>query len=271
MFDPSMQRQSNRIFGAVIGIVVDNKDPEGRYRVKVKFPWIRESSVKYTNEPDSSDFRSSWARITTPLAGSRDGEARGFFFLPEVDDEVLVMFELGDIRRPVVVGNLFNGVDKAYHDNNAQLGANNYRSFRSRSGHMIVFHDDDAAGQERIIIETKVPNTDVEVDPMERQGHTIVLDHSTEAEKIQIYDSKKENYVLIDSTNNKISVVSEQGDITLSAPLGTVRIECASLHTESTGNTSMEAGMNMKMEAGTNMDLEAGGVLTEVASKIKLN
>ncbi len=271
MFDPSMQRQSNRIFGAVIGIVVDNKDPEGRYRVKVKFPWIRESSPIYTDQPDESDFRSSWARITTPMAGSMDGEARGFFFLPEVDDEVLVMFELGDIRRPVVVGNLWNGVDKAYHENQAQGGSNNYRSIRSRSGHMIVFHDDDLAGQERIIIETKVPNSDVEVDPMERQGHTIVLDHSSGAEKIQIYDSKKENYVLIDSTNDKISVVSDNGDITLSAPNGTVRIECAVLQTESSNDTTMEAGENMKLEAATNMDLEAGGVLTEQASQIKLN
>jgi uncharacterized protein involved in type VI secretion and phage assembly len=275
MYDPSVQRQVNRIYGAVIAIVVDNKDPEGRYRIKVKYPWIKDNNPKHTNKPDVTSFVSNWARIANQMAGSGNGkDFRGAFWLPDPDDEVLVMFEHGDIRRPIIVGSLWNGYDKPIHDNSPQgpqMGQNNFRSWRSRSGHMVTFHDDKKAMKERIIIQTKVKDGEEHDDPMNRDGHLIVIDHSQGAEKIQVYDRKKENYILIDSTNDHITTESIKGDITIRAPQGTVTIECKTLITKSSEATEMSAGTTYKQESGNDMEITAGTTMNQKAATINLN
>jgi phage protein D len=80
----------------VIGVVSNVDDPDGLGRVKVRFEALGDS------------IESQWARIALPHAGND----RGFFFLPQRDDEVIVGFEQGDTRRPYVLGSLFNGRDK---------------------------------------------------------------------------------------------------------------------------------------------------------------
>jgi uncharacterized protein involved in type VI secretion and phage assembly len=91
------QHDDGRITGVVIGIVTNNQDPDRLGRVKVRFPWL------------SGGTESHWARVATPMAGN----GRGLYFLPEVDDEVLVLFERGDVRFPFVIGALWNGKDQA--------------------------------------------------------------------------------------------------------------------------------------------------------------
>ena len=84
------------VAGVAVGVVVEAQDPESRGRVKVRFPWL----------PSERGGKTSfWARVALPLAGAE----RTSFALPEVDDEVLVAFEHGDLRRPVVVGFLWDG------------------------------------------------------------------------------------------------------------------------------------------------------------------
>ena len=86
------------------------------------------------------------------------GKERGFFFMPEVDDEVLVAFDHGDVNFPYVVGVLWNNTDKppkgtkeSVFDSNKKVV--NERVIRSRSGHLIVL--DDTQGEERIVIQDK--------------------------------------------------------------------------------------------------------------------
>ena len=91
--------------------------------MKLTFPWL------------SDDYVSDWARTVQPGAG----KDRGFCVLPEVGDEVLVAFEQGDVRRPYVLGGLFNGVDTAARparstDVDGGTGAINRRSLVSRRG-----------------------------------------------------------------------------------------------------------------------------------------
>lgn len=78
-----------------IGIVTDNKDPDKLGRVKVRYPLLND------------EVESGWARIAWGAAGKE----RGTVSLPHVNDEVAVGFEHGDVRRPVILGALFNGVD----------------------------------------------------------------------------------------------------------------------------------------------------------------
>jgi phage protein D len=81
--------------GLVIGLVTNNKDPDKLGRVRVKFAAL------------GDNMEGAWARIALPGAGKDAGMA----FLPMVDDEVVVGFEHGDTRRPVVLGALHNAVD----------------------------------------------------------------------------------------------------------------------------------------------------------------
>jgi uncharacterized protein involved in type VI secretion and phage assembly len=109
--------------GVAVAVVVDNKDDSGTGRVKVRYPW-------HSQPPETF-----WARVSTPMAGAN----RGFYFMPEVGDEVLVAFEHGDLRRPYVVGSLWNGEARAPATNSD--GRNDVRLIRTRKGHTLRFDD----------------------------------------------------------------------------------------------------------------------------------
>lgn len=127
-----------RFYGVYPALVVDITDPDDGGAVKVRLPWA----------PDrGSSTYEAWARVATLMAGNR----RGSWFVPDVDDEVLVAFEGGDPRRPYVVGCLWNGQDKPPESMDA-AGNNDLKVLRSRNGVTITL--DDADGRERIKLET---------------------------------------------------------------------------------------------------------------------
>jgi uncharacterized protein involved in type VI secretion and phage assembly len=136
-------REAGLIRGVSVGVVAQNKDPEGLGRVKIQFPW-RENSDE-----------SHWARIAVPMAG----KDRGVWFLPEVGDEVLVACDAERVEHPYVLGALWNGQEAPPETNSD--GKNDIRKIRSRSGHEIIF-DDGAQG--RIDIHLK-DNKRVRMDP----------------------------------------------------------------------------------------------------------
>ena len=127
---PQAPPPTNR--GLVVGIVTDNNDPDSLGRVKVKYPWL------------APDQASDWARVVS-VGGGAD---RGISFLPEVNDEVLVGFEQGDIHYPYIIGGLWSGEDKpAITANDAvSSGKVQKRMIRTRVGHKITFDDTDGAG-----------------------------------------------------------------------------------------------------------------------------
>jgi phage protein D len=151
--------------GLVIGVVTDNQDPQGWGRVKVKYPWL------------SGEHASDWARLVA-VGG---GPERGVEFLPEIDDEVLVGFEMGDVHHPYVLGGLWNGKDQPPKKNQQIV-----------SGGRV---------QQRII--------------RSRAGHTIVLDDSDGGSSITIAD-KNGNKMMFDSGANAVSIESK-GDLTIKA------------------------------------------------------
>src|SRR5215471_15413749 len=115
------------IYGVVVAQVTNNDDPDKLGRVKLKFPWLSDS------------YESDWARMMQIGAGPDSG----MVFLPEVNDEVLVAFEFGDVRRPFVVGALFNGKDKPrLGDGLLDNGKVKRRGTVSRKGHRLIFFDD---------------------------------------------------------------------------------------------------------------------------------
>ncbi len=134
---------AERIHGLQCGLVTDNKDPEGIYRVQVKF--VR----------PNGEIKSAWARMCTRMGGKEMGIA----CLPEKDDEVLLKFVGGHPDLPVIIGAVHNGKDKIPFDNSD--GKNDERIFYSRSDHHVIFNDGD--GAEFIQCETKGGKTNVEM------------------------------------------------------------------------------------------------------------
>ena len=127
-----------RWYGVYPALVTDIKDPEGQGRVRITLPWA----------PDTAGSRyEAWARLATLMGGKN----RGSWFIPDVNEEVLVLFEGGDPRRPYVVGALWNGGDTPPESMDG--AGNNYRKVLcSRNGVKITLDDTD--GQEQYIVET---------------------------------------------------------------------------------------------------------------------
>lgn len=195
-------REPGLIRGVSVGVVAQNKDPEGLGRVKIQFPW-REN-------PDESH----WARLAVPMAG----KGRGIWFLPEVGDEVLVACDAEKIEHPYVLGALWNGKEPPPETNSD--GKNDIRKIRSRSGHEIIF-DDGAQG--RIDIHLKDNQRTVRLDP---DGVVISDDSGNQIEIKSLPGS-----ITIQS-NTKISIQSKVIDIKADASMtlqatGTLTIQGA--------------------------------------------
>jgi uncharacterized protein involved in type VI secretion and phage assembly len=193
--------QASRVSGVVVGVVTNNQDPEGMGRVKVKFPWL------------SDEDESNWARVAAPMAGKE----RGFYFLPEVEDEVLVAFEQGDVRFPYVVGSLWNGKDAPPAKNDD--GKNSVRVIKSRSGHVVRLADEDGK------------------------------------EMIEIVDKSEKNSIRIDTSQNTITITSDK-DIVLSAAQGKITLDAQEIEVKSSGNAKVEAGGNMDLKATGQMNVK---------------
>jgi uncharacterized protein involved in type VI secretion and phage assembly len=199
--------RSGRIHGVVSAIVTNNQDPDGRGRVRVRFPWI---GAKDEGE-------SWWARMAVPMAGKQQGT----WFLPEVEQEVLVAFEQGDIRFPFVIGALWNADAPPPEDN--QDGKNDTRSITSRSGAVIRF--DDADGKERI----------------------------------EILDATAKVSVVIDSDASSITITAGK-DVVIEAGDGALMLKGKGVVIESSDAVTITADADMTLEASGASTLKGASV-----------
>ncbi len=183
----------NRRTGAVVGLVTDNNDPDGWGRVKVSFPWLADGGVT-----------SHWCRIAQVYAGS----GRGSFWLPEVGDEVAVVLDRGDLSHGYVLGGIWNGEDVVPPPGNED-GANDYKIWRTRASHEIIFQDTDGG------------------------------------EKITITDGPNERHLVIDVAADTITITADPGDITFEAPQKSVTVNCKTLEVEVSNNSTWQADTTM--------------------------
>jgi uncharacterized protein involved in type VI secretion and phage assembly len=192
----------------LVGIVTDNNDPKGWGRVRVKFPTLTEEHASY------------WARVVTLGAGAN----RGFDCLPEINDEVLVAFENGDIHRPYIVGGVWNGTDappEPVQDSVTQ-GKVRLRTFKTRIGHRLQFVDEDkGAIKKGVYLQTqgnhflRYNDTDQFIE-LETAGHHVVrVDDKNR--KILIKTSGGHTYELNDQSRSMN--LTSIGDINVKAPI----------------------------------------------------
>jgi Rhs element Vgr protein len=192
----------------VVGIVTNNTDPDDQGRVKVKFPWLAEQDESW------------WARIASPMAGS----SRGFFFLPEVDDEVLVSFEHGDLTRPFIIGMLWNGKDLPPKKSSQVVGGSKVN--------------------ERLI--------------KTRAGHVISLDDTDGSEKITIVDKTGKNSITFESSSNTITIMAD-GDVSIQTKGNTKITAQQNVNVETQQNATVKATQNVDVEATGNATVKATG------------
>jgi uncharacterized protein involved in type VI secretion and phage assembly len=122
--------------GVYPAVVIANVDPANSGRVQVRLPQL--------SGPGQEGYE-AWARIATLMAGKN----RGTWFIPDVQDEVLVAFEGGDSRHPYVLGALWSDINSPPETVDID---NNRKVLRSRSGVKITLDDQD--GQQNFIVET---------------------------------------------------------------------------------------------------------------------
>jgi uncharacterized protein involved in type VI secretion and phage assembly len=240
--------------GVVVGLVTNINDPDGLGRVKVKFPWLADTE------------ESNWARPASAGGGSQ----RGLIVLPEVNDEVLVAFEHGDLSRPYIIGGLWNGNDSppasAVKDGKVLT-----RAMKTRAGHTLTLQDDDESGDGFIQIKTK-------------SGHILTL--SDNDKQIQIKTSN--NTVTLDDTGKRVEVktqshsitlddqgravkVSSGGDLVLSGPGGTLKIAAGGIELVSNTNLKLQANANLSAQANAMLDVKTSAILSIQGSLVKIN
>ena len=218
----------------LVGIVTNNQDPKGWGRVRVKFPTL-------TPEDDGNAHASYWARVVAVGAGSD----RGLDCLPEIDDEVLVAFEHGDICRPYVIGGVWNGqyappekVEDTIVDGKVRL-----RTFKTRTGHTLQFVEEDKDTSKKGIYLDTV------------SGHHL---HLNDSEKFVEVKTKEGHQVLLDDDNQKIEIKTSQG--------GKATITMKS----SSGEINIKAGEKLTIDAGE-IEISSTGNVTVKGNPIRLN
>jgi uncharacterized protein involved in type VI secretion and phage assembly len=185
--------------GIVIGIVHSLDDPDKMGRVLLVFPYL-------------NDECSDWARVLTFMAGKDSGAV----FIPEVGDEVLVGFLMGDPRQPVVLGGLFSKVDTIPERTGSQTD-NNQRLIKSRS------------------------------------GHKVILDDTSGGENITLIDKDGKRKVILSSSDRKIQVQSDEGDVEVTASTGNVKVKAMSISIEAQNDMTISAGTTLTIKGATVM------------------
>ncbi len=207
--------------GVNVARVVDLNDPESLGRIKISYPWL-----------DSE--QTAWVRLMVPHAG----KDRGWYVLPELEDEVLVAYEHGSSDHPVILGCLYNKENSPMQE--AVSDENDVKMFMTRSGNKITFNDKD--GSEQILISQKDGK------------NQIVLDMSGPSISITT-----EGDVSVKGAN--INIEAEQG-ISLKAG-GDIKLEGS--------NIELKADANIKSEAGANHDIGGNAQVNVKGGMINLN
>ncbi|MBD1897112.1 VgrG-related protein [Coleofasciculus sp. FACHB-129] len=255
----------------LVGIVTNNKDPKKWGRVRVKLPTLTEA------------HESNWARVV----GAGAGVNRGFDCLPEVNDEVLVAFEHGDIHRPYVIGGVWNGTDAPPEDVDNTIsgeGKVRLRTFKTRTGHKLQFVEEDKdTSKAGVYIETigahKCHMNDSEkfVEIKTTDGHYVRLDDQNK--KIEI-KTKGGHKILIDDLNKKLDITTTGGQkllmndmtntitmqavqkVSISAPMEILLQSGPSSIKLAPAGIELQTAAKLSAQAGGVLDLKSGGAAT---------
>lgn len=206
--------------GLQIGIVVSNEDPEGEDRVRIRLPMVSQDD-------------GIWARVASLDAGGD----RGFFFRPEIGDEVVVGFLEADPRCAVILGMLHSSAKPAPLKGSDD---NHKKAYKSRSGMQLGFDDE----KREVALSTPA-------------GNRLVL---TEDQQSILLEDQNGNSIKL--TPDGIEIASATA-LTLKA--GTeMKIDAGT-------SLSVAGGTELKLEGSTTAELSCGGITKIVGGMVHIN
>jgi uncharacterized protein involved in type VI secretion and phage assembly len=225
------RRAHKPIYAPVIGIVTHNKDPEKLGRVRVQIPCL-----PAVDDQKESTF---WAWMVWPMAGANFGS----YFLPEIDDQVLVVFQGGDIRFPFVVGGVWCKPDPPPEKNSD--GKNHYRLIKSRSGHRLIFDD---SNKGKVVLSDKDHKNYLAVGSLEKGEGDSPNAVAIKTPKASGSDKKKG--IVVTAADGKMDLMAASGKIKCSGM--TVEITCR-------GESLVGANGQLKVEGTATAKVVSGG------------
>jgi len=190
-------------------VVCQNQDPDNLNRVKVRLPWLNGGDVDQTH----------WAQLLTPMEGSKFG----WYTLPDIDDVVIVMFIAGDTSQPVIVGGVWSKPDFSPEPN--ENGKNDFRGYRSRSGHRLILDD---SSKVKVTFSDKTAKNMIGIGNFAKDG--------AGPNVCAIYKPPM-------SGDSGVSVSTMEGALEITVG----------------GKLKIDAGQNIKINAKTTIDVKAGG------------
>ena len=232
-----------RIFGAVVGIVAENYSEEMPGRLCVNIPVRNENANQL-----------KWAKMAFPYVG----KGYGTYFLPEKEDQVILVFEDGNIEKPYVIGCIPR--DKDSYLKKVVTEKNQKKQIQTRNGSRITFEDDENedGAKDKITISTA------------SDAHQIVLDN--EKKTITVCDSEKKCQLEMQTEKGNITIHAEKkleitvGDsitVTMNGSNGSVTIEAQKL--------SVEAGKSLLLNTDGNAKFSGKQTTVEAASSLKIS
>ncbi len=247
----------NRIFGVVIGQVTKNFDQSNPGLIRVSI-----------TERDYEEEKQVWARMAYPYSGQDWGQ----YFLPEVGDQVLVVFENGDINRPYVIGSVpkstFNFTKKLANEDNS------FKEIKTKNGNTISFEDNKEGdgANDKITIKTST------------ESHKIELNNETK--QIKISDKDGENQILMKTENGQMEITAKTkltikvGDnlqLIMNGNNGTLQIKSTKITMDASNSVQVSSNNMAKFEGGnvtitgnSMLKLESSGPVNISGTPIKL-
>ncbi|ALF53552.1 type IV secretion protein Rhs [Nostoc piscinale CENA21] len=243
----------------LVGVVSNNNDPKGWGRVRVKFPTLTE------------EHESNWARVVSVGAGP----GRGFDCLPEVNDEVLVAFEHGDIHRPYVIGGVWNGTDAPPEKvaDTVVGGKVRLRTFKTRVGHKLQFVEEDKGTKKGVYLQTvdghnlRMNDSDKFAELETTGGHKFRCDDSsktislTSTGDITVKSGTTGTAKKISVNGGEIALTATQ-KITLTVGGTSIELTPSGITMRTTGTLSIQSGSSISVQAGGSLSANAGGAIS---------
>lgn len=249
----------NRIFGVVVGVVTQNYAEEMPGRVCVRIP---------TRDKDKNILK--WARVAMPSSGSEWGH----YFLPEVEDQVLVVFEQGNIEKPYVIGCIPK--DKNKFHKGAVDEKNQFKKITTKHGTTMMFTDSAEQGGEegeKDRYEVFMPKKAHRFE-MDNDKKMILLSDKEGKNKIQLETEKGELTILVEK---KVTIkVGEDITLTLTGSNGVAELKAKKFKVSDVDSIEMTANKQFKVEAATssvtgNSSVKiSGGPVTVEGSPIRI-
>lgn len=246
-----------RIFGAVIGIVALNYSDQMPGRLCVTIP-VRDDQANQLK----------WAKMAFPYTGAKWGH----YFLPEKDDQVILVFEDGNIEKPYVIGCIPRDSDNFLKKSATEN--NQIKQIQTRNGSRITFFDDveEEGAKDTITVSTA------------QDAHTMIFDN--EKKLISVMDKEKncsvemateEGNIKINAKSKITITVGDTIKVIMNGENGTVSIDCDKLQVKASKNAKIEADGNAKVsgkqvtvEASSALKLSSGGMVAVEGKPIKL-